>query len=120
MNRDEQRKVFFRIVLASIKNVLGFGLAIAFIGYLSTHTSIDTPLMILAAVVVFIMFVSLMSLLIFIFYTFKGIPAALKDKPEHMSFSDIYGYTLLALSIRLVEAAICIAYLVYLYRIFTL
>jgi len=118
MNSDEQRKVFLRIVLASIKNIIGFGLATAFIGYLSTRISIDRPLMILAAVVVFIMFVSLISLLMFIIYTFKDIPATLNNKPEHLSFSDIYGYTLLALSIRLVEAAICIAYIVYLSRLF--
>jgi|GEM_PF-2173867 len=117
MNNDEQRKVFIKIVLASIKNIIGFGLATAFIGYLSTRISIDIVLRILAAGVVFIMFVSLISLLLYIFYTFKDIPTTLNNKPE-LSFLDIYGYTLLALSFRLVEAAICIAYIIYLSRIF--
>jgi len=118
MNNDEQRKVFLKIVRAAITNIIGFGLATAFIGYLSTRTSIDIVLRILAIVVVFIIFVSLISLLLFIFYTFKDMPATLNNKPEHLSFRDIYGYTLVALSIRLVEAAICIAYIIYLSRIF--
>jgi hypothetical protein len=118
MDGTEQRKVFFKILLASVKNIIGFGLAAALIGYISAQTSIDTPLMILAAVVVFVISVSLITLLIFIIYTFKGIPATLANKPKDMSFSDIYAYTLLALLVRLVEAAICIAYIIYLYRIF--
>ncbi len=118
MNGDEQRKIFFKIVLASIKNIIGFGLATAFIGYLATHTSIDKPLMILATVVVFIIIVSLVTLLAFIFYTIKNIPATISNSPKDISFSDLYTYTFLAISFRIVEAAICIAYVVYLYRIF--
>ncbi len=120
MDRNEQKKVFFRIMFASIKNVTGFGLATALIAYLSTHTTIDRVLMVFAAVVVFLMFISLITLLLFIFYTFKAMPATLNSKPESTSFLDIYAYTLLALAIRLVEAGICIAYIVYLTRFFSL
>ncbi|PKM77837.1 MAG: hypothetical protein CVU90_05145 [Firmicutes bacterium HGW-Firmicutes-15] len=119
MNSSEQKKVFWKIVLASIKNIIGFGLATAFIGYLATRTSIDTPLMILAVVVVFLIFVSLSTLLVYIFFTVKGIPANIANKPKHMSFSDLYAYTLIAISVRIVEAVICIAYIIYLSRIFT-
>ena len=118
MDSKEQKKVFFKIALGAIKNIIGFGLATAFIGYLATHTGIDIPLKIIAAVLTFIMTVSMGTLLVFIIYTIKGIPLTLKNSPKNIKFSDLYGYTILALSFRLVEAAICIGYIVYLYKLF--
>ncbi|MDD4801572.1 MAG: hypothetical protein PHF24_01335 [Syntrophomonas sp.] len=118
MDSNEQKKVFIKIALGAFKNIIGFGLATAFIGYMATHSGIDIPLMIIAAVVTFIMVVSIVTLLLFIVYTIKGIPVTLKNSPKHIKFFDLYAYTFLALSFRLIEAAICIGYIVYLYKLF--
>lgn len=118
MQRNDQKQAFFRIVRASIVNIFGFGFATVLIDYLTKQTNIDTPLMILALVVVFIMFVSISSLIIFIYHTVKGMPATMAAKAENINFSDIYGYILAALSVRIIEAAICIVYIVHIYRLF--
>lgn len=118
MLEDEQRAVFARIALASVRNMVGFGLATALIGYLATHTDIGPPVKILAVIVVLVMIVSINSLLMFIIYTVEGMPSTMKGKSESVSFWDIYGYILTALAIRVVEASLCIYYIVYLYNVF--
>ncbi len=118
MQDNDQRGVFLKIALASAKNILGFGLATALIGYLSTQTDLGPPVKLLAVVVVVIMAVSINSLLMFIFYTVEGIPATMKNKQASVSFWDIYGYISAALVLRLIEAGLCIAYIVYLYNLF--
>lgn len=118
MQANEQRDIFFKIVLASLKNIIGFGLACALIGYLVLHTNIGSPAKLIAGVVVFIMAITLNTLLMFIVFTVKGMPATMAGKPANLSFFDIYGYTMASFGIRLVEATIYIFYIVYLYRLF--
>jgi hypothetical protein len=118
MQLDEQRKVFLKIVLASIRNMAGFGVASVAIGYVAAHFGVSLPLKILAVVVVFVMAVSLNTLLMFTIFTLKNIPATMASSPVGVRFLHLYGYTLTALVVRLVEAGVCVAYLVYLYRIF--
>ncbi len=117
MQTDDQRSAFIRIALASITNVIGFGFATALIAYLTKQTDIGKPVMILAIIVVFIMFVSIYSLIMFIFYTVKGIPSTMASMAG-VKFVDVYGYILTALFLRLIEAGICIAYIIYIYRLF--
>jgi hypothetical protein len=50
MQLDEQRKVFLKIVLASIRNMAGFGVASVAIGYVAAHFGVSLPLKILAVV----------------------------------------------------------------------
>jgi hypothetical protein len=118
MQDTQERRVFSRIATASVKNIIGFGLAAALIGYLVKNTDIGTPIMILAGVVVFIMAVSLGSLLMFTSYTIKGMPSTMASKPENKSFADIYRYILAALAVRMTEAAICIVYILYIYHLY--
>lgn len=118
MQDNDQKAVFTRIVLASLRNIAGFGVATALIGYLATQTDIGTPVKLLAAVVVFIMVVSINSLLMFIVYTIEGIPSSMANKPESSTFWDIYSYMIGALVLRIIEAGACIFYMVHLYNIF--
>lgn len=118
MQHNDQKQAFFRIARASIVNILGFGFATVLINYLAKQTDIGTPVMLLATIVVFIMFVSIFSLFMFIFYTLKGIPSTMAARAEGIKFADIYGYILTALGLRLIEVGICIAYIIYIYRIF--
>jgi hypothetical protein len=118
MQYSQERKAFLRIASASVKNIIGFGLTTALIGYLVKNTDIGTPIMILAGVVVFIMAVSLGSLLMFTGYTINGMPATMASKPENKSFADIYRYILAALAVRMTEAAICIVYILYIYHLY--
>lgn len=118
MQDTQERRVFSRIATASVKNIIGFGLAAALIGYLVKNTDIGTPIMILAGVVVFIMAVSLGSLLMFTSYTIKGMPSTMASKPENKSFADIYRYILAALAVRMAEAAICLVYILYIYHLY--
>ncbi len=118
MQDHDQKKVFFKIAQASVKNMVGFGLATALIGYLATQTDIGALVKLLAIVVVFIMAVSINSLLMFIVYTVEGIPSTMANKLESVTFWDIYSYIMAALALRIVEAGLCVAYIVYLYNIF--
>jgi len=118
MQNNDQKQAFIRIARASIMNIIGFGFAAVLIDYLAKQTDIGTPVMLLALVVVFIMSVSIYSLIMFIYHTVKGIPSTMATKAEGVTFSDIYGYILAALAFRIVEACICIAYIIYIYRIF--
>lgn len=118
MLETDQKTVFSRIALASVKNVIGFGLATALIGYLAAHTDIGTPVKLLAVIVVFIMIISINSLLMFIIYTVEGMPSTMRNKSDSVSFGDIYGYMLAALALRIVEAGLCVYYIVYLYNVF--
>jgi hypothetical protein len=118
MQYSQERKAFLRIASASVKNIIGFGLTTALIGYLVKNTDIGTPIMILAGVVVFIMAVSLGSLLMFTGYTINGMPATMASKPENKSFADIYRYILAALAVRMTESAICIVYILYIYYLY--
>ena len=118
MQDNQNRSIFLRIVKASATNITGFGLATALIGYLFNNTDVGTPVMVLAGIVVFIMLVSLGSLLMFIGYTIKGMPDTMAKKPANKSFLDIYKYILAALAVRITEAAICIFYTVYIYNLY--
>ena len=118
MQDSQERKAFLRIASASVKNIIGFGLTTALIGYLVKNTDICTPIMILAGVVAFIIAVSLGSLLMFTGYTISGMPATMASKPENKSFADIYKYILAALAVRMAEAAICIVYILYIYNLY--
>jgi len=118
MQSNDQKQAFLRIAKASIVNILGFGFATVLIDYLAKQTDIGTPVMVLALIVAFVIFVSISSLFLFIFHTVKAIPSTMAAQATNVKFLDIYGYILTALSIRIVEAAICIAYVIYIHRIF--
>lgn len=118
MRENEQRAAFTRIALASVRNMIGFGLATALVGYLALNTDIGPPVKLLAAIVVLVMIVSINSLLMFVVYTVEGMPSTMKNKSASVSFWDIYGYILAALAFRLIEASLCIYYIVYMYNVF--
>jgi hypothetical protein len=117
MQDTNERNVFFKIVRASATNIAGFGLATALVSYLVTNTDVGTPLMILAGLIVFIMLVSLSSLLIFIYFAIKNIPETM-SKSLAKSFWEVYKYILSALSVRLVEAVICVIFIVHIYHLY--
>lgn len=117
MQDTNERNVFFRIVKASATNVLGFGLATVLVSYLVRNTNVETPLMLLAGLIVFIMVVSLSSLLMFIYFTAKNIPETM-NQAAGKSFAQLYKYILSALAVRLVEAVICIALIIHIYHLF--
>lgn len=118
MQNNDQKEAFIRITKASIVNIVGFGFATALIDYLAKHTNIGTPVMVLSIIVGFVIFVSISSLIVFIYNIVKGIPETMAKKAAHLSFSDIYGYTLAALAVRLIEAGICVAYIIHIYLLF--
>lgn len=117
MQDTNERNVFFKIVKASATNIAGFGLATALVSYLVTNTNVGTPLMILAGLIVFIMLVSLSSLLMFIYFTIKNVPEIM-GKSLGKSFWEVYKYILSALSVRLVEAAICVVFIIHIYHLY--
>ncbi|NLV22585.1 MAG: hypothetical protein GXY49_11460 [Syntrophomonadaceae bacterium] len=117
MQDTNERNVFFKIVRASATNILGFGLATALVSYLVGNTEVKIPLMILAGLIVFIMLVSLSSLLMFIYFTVKNIPETM-SKAAGKSFWKIYKYIVSALSVRLVEAVICVIFIVHIYHLY--
>jgi len=105
-------------LLASIKNIIGFGLATAAIVYLGRFSGIDLVLKILAGLVILVMGISLSAFIAYVALTIKRIPATLKKNDTEFSFLQIYGYLLKALAVRLLEVGICIFYLVKLYQVF--
>ncbi len=117
MQDTNERNVFFKIVKASATNVAGFGLATALVSYLVRNTDIKTPVMILAGLIVFIMVVSLSSLLMFIYFTISNVPETMR-KSLGKSFLQVYKYILSALSVRLIEAAICVLFIVHIYHLY--
>ena len=120
MQDNNERNIFIKIIRASVTNIIGFGLATALVDYLVKNTDIGIPVMILAGVVVFIMAVSLSSLIIFTGYTIKGIPSTMANNPTNKSFADLYRYILAALAVRMAEAAICIVYITHIYNLYFL
>lgn len=117
MQDTNERNVFFKIIKASATNIAGFGLATALVSYLVTNTNVGTPLMILAGLIVFIMLVSLSSLLMFIYFTIKNVPEIM-GKSLGKSFWEVYKYILSALSVRLVEAVVCVVFIVHIYHLY--
>lgn len=115
---SDQKSVFLRIARASIVNILGFGFATVLIDYLTKKTDIGTPVMLLALVVVFIMLVSITSLVIFIYHTAKEIPVIMATQSADLKFTDVYGYILAALSFRIIETFIYFAYIAHIYKLF--
>ena len=118
MQDNNERSLFLKITRASVTNIIGFGLATALVDYLVKNADIGIPVMILAGIVVFIMAVSLSSLIIFTVYTIKAIPSTMANNPASKSFADLYRYILAALAVRMVEAAICIVYIIYIYNLY--
>lgn len=117
MQDTNERNIFFKIVRASATNIAGFGLATALVSYLVRNTDIKTPVMILAGLIVFIMLVSLSSLLMFIYFTIKNIPDTM-SKSSGKSFWVVYKYILSALSVRLVEAVLCVVFIIHIYHLY--
>jgi NADH:ubiquinone oxidoreductase subunit 6 (subunit J) len=117
MQDTNERNVFVKIVRASATNIAGFGLATALVSYLVKNTDIKTPVMILAGLIVFIILVSLSSLLMFLYFTIKNIPETMSNSPGK-SFFEVYKFILYALAIRLVEAVICVIYIVHIYHLY--
>lgn len=117
MQVNNERSVFLRIIKASFLNVVGFGLATALVSYLAKNTAAGTPIMILAGIVVFIMLVSLSSLLMFIGFTIKNIPATM-NQAGGKSFGEIYKYITAALLVRLAEAIVFIYYIAIIYHLY--
>jgi len=117
MQDTNEKNIFLKILRASATNIVGFGLATALVSYLVRNTDVKTPLMVLAGLIVFIMLVSLSSLMIFIYFTIKNIPETMR-KAGGKSFGEVYKYILSALAVRLVEAAICIVFIVHIYHLY--
>ncbi len=120
MNRmalDEQRSLFKSIALGSVRNMIGFAAAVAVIAYLAGITGVRKPAMLLAVITVLIMLVTINAFIMFTYYTLKSIPAARRENPGE-SFSQVYGYTLVGIAIRLVEVILYICLIVYLYKVF--
>lgn len=118
MQNNDQKEAFIRIIKASIVNIAGFGFATYLIDYLAKNTNIGTPVMVLALLVFFVIFVSISALLVFIYKTVQQIPKTMAAKPANLTFIDIYGFTMAALFIRLIEAAICVFFIVHIYKLF--
>ncbi|NLV21995.1 MAG: hypothetical protein GXY49_08420 [Syntrophomonadaceae bacterium] len=117
MQDNNEKRIFFRIVKASVTNIAGFGFATALVSYLVRNTEAEIPVMILAGLVVFIMLVSLSSLLMFIGFTIKNIPETM-SKAVGKSFWALYKYILAALAVRLIEASICVYYITIIYYLY--
>ncbi|MEA1959897.1 MAG: hypothetical protein U9N81_01170 [Bacillota bacterium] len=115
---QEQKDIFKRISFASVRNIVGFGVVVWGISYLSAMPDIKKPALVLAAIIVLIMITTMNALMIFTYYTIKSIPTTMQEKDAGMSFQDIYGFTLAGITLRLVEAGVYIYYIVYLYRLF--
>ena len=115
--KTQQKPVFKRIALGAIRNMAGFGLAVWGTAYLATLPDMRKPALLAAAIVLLIMLTTLNALLLFTFYTLRSIPSTLQEKAADMSFQDIYGYTLAAISIRLLESVVYVYYIVYLYHV---
>lgn len=118
MQNNDQKEAFIRIIKASCVNILGFGFATYLIDYLAKNTNIGTPVMVLAMLVFFVIFVSISALAVFIYKTAQQIPKTMATKPANMTFFDIYGFTMAALAVRLIEAVICILYIFHIYKLF--
>lgn len=120
MNRialNEQKSVFKRIALGSIRNMLVFAAAAGITAYLAGLPGLRKPALLLAAIILLIMIITANALILFTFYTLKSIPATMRQTPSE-TFKDIYGYTLAGIAFRLVEMALYIYLIVYLYRVF--
>lgn len=118
MQNNDQKEAFIRIIKASCVNILGFGFATYLIDYLTKNTNIGTPVMVLAMAVFFVIFVSISALIVFIFKTAQQIPKTIATKQASLTFLDIYGFTMAALTVRLIEAAICVFYIIHIYKLF--
>lgn len=116
METAAQRSTFLKIVRASIINILGFGLAAIAIIYLSDWLNIPILFKILAVLVTLVTLINVSGLLVFIYYTLKSIPGTMSEKPNDMTFGQIYGYTLAALAIRCLEAVLCVYYIVMVFK----
>jgi len=117
MTLNEQKSVFKRIALGSIRNMLGFAVAVAITAYLAGLPRVHKPALLLAAIIVLIMLITANALILFTFYTLRSIPDTMRQTPDE-TFKDIYGYTLAGIAIRLAEIILYIYLIVYLYRIF--
>lgn len=118
MKNNDQREAFIRIIKASCVNILGFGFATYLIDYLAKNTDIGTPVMVLALLVFFVIFVSISALIVFVFKTAQQVPKTLAAMPASLTFFDVYGFTIAAVTVRLIEAVICIFYIVHIYQLF--
>jgi hypothetical protein len=118
ISSQAQKPVFKKILLASVTNIVGFGLAVWAIGYLAVELGLRNMALLLAAIVILIILTTINALVLFTFYTLKSIPATMEDKTAELSFADIYGYTLAGIAVRLVESAAYVYYMIYLYKIF--
>jgi hypothetical protein len=117
MQDGNEKSIFLRIVKASILNVAGFGLATALVSYLAKNTTLGTPIMVLAGIVVFLMLVSLSSLLMFIGFTIKNIPATMQ-LAGGKSFGEMYKYIMASLAVRLLEAIVFVYYITIIYYLY--
>ncbi|MDO4540917.1 MAG: hypothetical protein Q4B48_07475, partial [Syntrophomonadaceae bacterium] len=111
----DQKTTFWKIIRASLVNVLGFGGATFGVIFLSRLLNIDVIFIVLAIIIAIIALVSVSGLLVFIGYTIKGIPQTMEHRPEGMGFFSLYGYIIAALLIRCVEGAICVYCVIQLY-----
>lgn len=113
-----EKQTFWKIVRASATNIAGFGAATFAVIFLQRLLEITILFKILSVVIALIVLISVSGLLVFIYYTIKGMPQTMREKPEGTGFFKIYGLIVTALLIRCVEGAICVYCLVLLYREF--
>ena len=113
---EEQKNLFKKIALGSIRNILVFGAVTLGIVYLAQNFELGIVPKIAAVFAVFFMLLMLNALVLFTVYTIRSIKPTMENLPENMGFKDVYGYTFAALSIRFVEAVFYIVYFVYLFK----
>ncbi|SHG81541.1 hypothetical protein SAMN02745221_01043 [Thermosyntropha lipolytica DSM 11003] len=114
---SNQFQVFWKIIKASIRNIIFFILATAAIAHLASIPGLKNLALLAAVLESFIIFITLSALIYFIYYTITTYPAMRKNHPER-TFTQLYGYTLGAFVFRLIEVFVYIYILIFLYNLF--
>ncbi|HHW62242.1 MAG TPA: hypothetical protein GX404_10090 [Syntrophomonadaceae bacterium] len=112
----EQKDLFKKIALGSVRNILVFGAITLGIVYLAQNFDLGIVPKIAAVFTIFFMLLMLNALILFTVYTIRSIKPTMESLPENIGFKEIYGYTFAALSIRFVEAVFYILYFIYLFK----
>ncbi|MBO8159272.1 hypothetical protein [Thermosyntropha sp.] len=114
---EGQREVFYNILKASIRNIIFFVLATAAIAHLASIKSLRSLALLFGVLETLIIFTTLGALIYFVQYTIKTYSQTRMSQFGH-SFMQVYGYTIAAFIFRLLEVAVYIYILIFLYNLF--
>lgn len=114
---ENSKDIFIRIIKATFRNIIVFSFATAAIAHIASFPALKNIALLFAALEAFIIFLTLGALIYFIYYTINTYSTLRQNKPEYAS-NQMYVYTMAAFLFRLLEVAVYVYIIIFLYNLF--